>query len=220
MNTQAFLLSLLLIGSVMPTALAQTPSDPPQAEAAESTPDSAPETSAAETTAAVNPADPNCRQTNRTVDIFAKPSVGADSSTLGILEPEARVTIASAGANGWVPITAPLAGFVIARHLKPCTAVSTSPSEPARPVFTQHPTLVDLTPGSCRRAALGLVVRPRPEVGAEPFAGRLLEGMRATLTGESQMDDEDRLWLKISAPYAGWISGGQEGGTNLAFCES
>jgi hypothetical protein len=214
MNTQAFLLSLLLIGSVMPTAFAQTPSETPQEEeaAAES-----PETPAAETTAAINPADPNCRQTNRTVDIFAKPSVGADSSTLGILEPEARVTIASVGANGWVPVTAPLAGFVIARHLKPCAAVST---EPAQPVFQQDPTLLNLTPGSCRRAALGLVVRPRPEVGSEPLVGRLQEGMRATLTGESNMDDEFRLWLRISAPYAGWISGGQEGGTNLAFCGS
>lgn len=214
MNTQAFLLSLLLVSGVMPTAFAQAIPD------ARLEVESTSVTVVAQAPTAINPADPNCRQTNRTVDIFSQPSVGSDSSTIGILEQDARVTIASAGANGWVPITAPMSGFVIARHLKPCAAVTGEAPKPAQPTFQQHPTLVNLTPGSCRSAALDLVVRPRPEVGAEPAAGRLQQGMRITLTGESRMDSESRLWLKISAPYAGWVSGGQEGGTNVAFCET
>ncbi|TVQ52774.1 MAG: hypothetical protein EA366_13840 [Spirulina sp. DLM2.Bin59] len=194
MNTQAALMALLLSSGFATAAFAETV---PQSVAA---------------TAAISATDPNCRQTNRTIDVLSEASVSAASETLATLVPETRVRITGAGSNGWVPISEPVQGFVIARHLTACGEIAT------RPVFTQHPTLTNLTAGMCRRANLDLAVRPRPAVGAEPRVGGLDQGMKATLTGQTVMDSENRLWLQISVPFAGWISGGQEGGTNLSFC--
>ncbi|MEA5420652.1 hypothetical protein VB712_15570 [Spirulina sp. CCNP1310] len=196
MNTQAALIALLISSSFSSATLAETLTQP------------APSL----TLAAVSATDPNCRQTNRTVDVLSEASVSATSQTLATLAPETKVKITGVGSNGWVPISEPVAGFVIARHLTLCTPIAT------RPTFTQHPTLTNLTAGMCRQANLELAVRPRPAVGAEPRVGGLNQGMKMTLTGETVMDAESRLWLRISVPFAGWISGGQEGGTNVSLC--
>lgn len=196
MNTKAALMALLISSSFSTATFAET----------------VPETESTAPTAAISATDPNCRQTNRTVDVLSQASVSGTSETVAILAPETKVKITGAGSNGWVPISEPVAGFVIARHLTACSRITT------RPTFTQHPTLTNLTAGMCRRANLDLTVRPRPEAGAEPRVGSLNEGMKATLTGETAMDAENRLWLQISVPFAGWISGGQEGGTNVSLC--
>lgn len=196
MNTQAALMALLISSSFSTAAVAEIITEP----------------ASSLTLAAISATDPNCRQTNRTVDVLSEASVSGNSQTLATLAPETKVKITGAGSNGWVPISEPVAGFVIARHLTTCSRITT------RPTFTQHPTLTNLTAGMCRQANLDLAVRPRPEVGAEPRVGSLNQGMKVTLTGETSMDAENRLWLRISVPFAGWISGGQEGGTNVSLC--
>lgn len=196
MNTKTALMALLISSSFSTPAFAETVSV------------TAPQL----TLTAINATDPNCRQTNRTVDVLSQASVSSQSETVATLVPETRVKITGAGSNGWVPISEPVVGFVIARHLTACRTVAT------RPTFTQHPTLTNLTSGMCRQANVSLAVRPRPEAGAEPRVGGLDQGMKATLTGETVMDAENRLWLQISVPFVGWISGGQEGGTNVSLC--
>lgn len=153
-----------------------------------------------------------CRMSNRVISVFAQASVAGDSAVVATLEANTRVTLASNGAGGWIEIREPVAGFVISRYLTTCP-------EPAEDLpFKQHSTLTNLAPGACRRAVEDLAIRPEPRRDARPFLGSIKAGETMILTGESQMGDEYRLWLRISQPIAGWVSGGVEGGTNVDFC--
>jgi hypothetical protein len=154
-----------------------------------------------------------CRMSNRMISVFAQASVAGDSAVVATLEANTRVTLASNGAGGWIEISEPAAGFVISRYLTTCP----EPTPNDLP-FKQHSTLTNLAPGACRRAVEDLAIRPEPRRDARPFLGSVKAGETMILTGESQMAEEYRLWLRISQPIAGWVSGGVEGGTNVDFC--
>ncbi|MDB9312883.1 SH3 domain-containing protein [Spirulina sp. CS-785/01] len=170
-----------------------------------------------------------CRQTNRTLDVFENPSVNLESRSLATLKPDVQVILTGEITSGWVQISQPTEGYVIARHLKPCpidTADATpeeTPEEedetsPERPVGSPE-ALENIKEGRCRRAITDLAIRSRPEAGLEPSLGSVREGRTATLTGNTSLDEDERIWLEISAPVAGWISGGRDGGSNLVLCE-
>lgn len=156
-----------------------------------------------------------CRLTNRTTDIFSQPSVGAASQRLRILSPETKVTLGDVVSNGWISVTAPVEGYIIARYLKPCPGgTATSP----KPNPTPTPT-ANTTPG-CRTTNVGLIIRPRPVAGSLPLVGSVAAGSNVTITGATEKDSVGRTWYRISAPQAGWISGGVGNNSNLVNCPS
>ncbi|MCW6038147.1 SH3 domain-containing protein [Spirulina subsalsa FACHB-351] len=181
-------------------------------------------------------ADETCRQANRMLDIFSRPSVDQDSETLATLNPGTKLRIVNTGEGGWVAVEAPRRGFVIARYLTTCSATVVTPPQsqpqprpqtPATPTTTAQPSApvtlsrpgspLPATAGSCRQALLGLSVRSRPDGTLGAISG-VQQGQRVTLTGESFTDSEGRIWLQISSPQSGWISGGRGGWMNVIPC--
>ena len=132
-----------------------------------------------------------CRAAARTMDIFTEPSVGPTSDIVRTLEPNQRVTLAGEGSAGWIQVSVPTNGYVIARYLKPCSG---------------NPTPVK---GTCRRVVTpeGLVVRSQPN-SSSSLLGSVLVGTTVRLTGSSNVDSTGRTWVEISAPRSGWISSG------------
>lgn len=218
---------------------------------AQETPTATETPNATETPAEATPTDPptetptetsptptligQCRLTNRTLSVYTKATVAAESDITTTIAPQTRVTLASEGAGGWIKISEPARGFIISRHLTTCPPETTTESEAETEAetdtdtadnnasrgipFTQHATLVNLVSGACRQAIVDLAIRPQARSEARPFIGSVKEGATMTLTGQSQMGAEHRLWLQIAKPHSGWVSGGVEGGTNVAFCE-
>lgn len=136
-----------------------------------------------------------CRAATRTIDIFTEPSVGTSSDIVTTLEPNQQVTLAGEGSAGWIQVSSPASGYVIARYLKSC---GTNP----RP-----------TTGTCRRviASSGLVIRSQP-TSSSSQVGSVLVGTTVKVTGASSVDSTDRTWVEISAPRSGWISSGKPSG--------
>ena len=133
-----------------------------------------------------------CRAAARTIDILTEPSVGPTSDTVRTLEPNQRVTLASEGNAGWIEVSVPASGYVIARYLKPCSGTTPPPPK-----------------ASCRRVIPqeGLVVRSQATSSSSPL-GSVLVGTTVKLTGTSSIDGTGRTWVQISAPISGWISSG------------
>ncbi len=151
--------------------------------------------------------DGECRQANRRMEIFSEPTVGPGSRFVRTLEAGEQMVLAGEPNDGWVPVRVPTVGFVIARYLTACgTAVRPTPTPPERPTTI------------CRRAALDLAIRPRPEAGSQPVVGGVDEGQAVAITQTTRRDDEGRTWYEITEPARGWISGGRGGGANLTEC--
>lgn len=157
-----------------------------------------------------------CRLTNRPVSIFSEPSVSPDSTMLTTIASQTRVTLASDGKEGWIQISQPTAGHVIARYLTACPTESAATSEPR--AFALHPTLANPTSGACRRAIEDLAIRSAPNRETSGLVGSVKEAQTMRLTGRSQIDGESRIWLRISQPRSGWVSGGIESWSNVEFC--
>jgi hypothetical protein len=137
-----------------------------------------------------------CRAANRTLDIFEQPSVAPDSETLLTIDPNIRVTLAGPGSEGWIAVSAPVQGYVIARHLKLCGDTPPPPPPPS-------------TSNTCRRAQIDLSVRSNPS----PFSanlGTVFNGQTLTLARppRSEVGPQGRTWLQIAAPEDGWVSWG------------
>lgn len=133
-----------------------------------------------------------CRAATRTIDIFTEPSVGTSSDLVKTLEPNQRVTLASEGSAGWIQVSSPASGYVIARYLKSC---GTNPPP---------------TTSTCRRVIApseGLIVRSQPTSSSSQVASVLL-GTTLKVTGASSVDSTGRTWVEISTPRSGWISSG------------
>ncbi len=154
-----------------------------------------------------------CRLTNRTTDIFSQPSVGNASQRVRILTPDSRVTLGSVVSNGWISVTAPVEGYIIARYLKPCPGNTTTNPQPTTPAPTA-------SGSGCRTTNVGLIIRPRPIAGSLPLVGSVAAGSNITTTGETQQDSVGRTWYRISAPQAGWVSGGVGNNSNLTNCSN
>ncbi len=131
-----------------------------------------------------------CRAANRTIDIFTQPSVGPASEVVRTLETNQRMTLASDGDNsGWIQVSAPANGYVIARYLKLCSGPQTS--------------------NVCRRANVALSIRQNPTtsstlLGAVPDQGVV----KLTNPQQSEVDSAGRTWVAITAPINGWVSSG------------
>jgi len=153
----------------------------------------------------------SCRQTNRRLDVFAMPGVQHQVDRVAVLGSSRQVTLTGWGANGWVEISAPTEGYVIARHLALC------PGDRADTPIAAAATS-NLDAGDCRVAMRDLAIRSRPTRPARTLGG-VPGGTSMTLTGETQYDPVNRrTWLEISAPKAGWVSGSVGTATNVRSC--
>lgn len=133
-----------------------------------------------------------CRASTRTIDIFTEPSVGTTSDIVRTLEPNQQVTLAGEGSAGWIQVSSPASGYVIARYLKTCSGTNPPP-----------------TTATCRRviASSGLVIRSQPTSGSSQV-GSVLVGTTVKVTGASSVDSAGRTWIEISTPRSGWVSSG------------
>lgn len=153
----------------------------------------------------------SCRQTNRRLDIFSIPDVQHQADRITVLAPNSQVTLTGWGANGWVEISTPVEGYAIARHLALCPGDR-----------SQTPVAATSTPnldaGDCRVAIRDLAIRTAPTRPARTIGG-VPGGTTMTITGETQYDSvNQRTWLEISAPEAGWVSGSVGTASNVRSC--
>jgi hypothetical protein len=143
-----------------------------------------------------------CRAANRTIDIYAQPSVS--SGTLRTLDTNERVTLAGEGSEGWIAVSSPVGGYVIARYLKLC---GTTPPPPPP------------TSDTCRRAQIGLSVRSNPSPFSTYRGGvAAQQTVRLARPPRSEVGPQGRTWVQITAPVNGWVSSGfPEGNLSAAF---
>ena len=139
----------------------------------------------------------DCRATNRTLDILSNPSILSDSSTVYILAPEERVTLAGSSSNGFVRVNSPANGYVIARYLKSCGGTPPPPPPPTGRLCRNV-----LAPG-------GLIIRSGATVTAS-VVGSVDQNARVSLTNprNTRTESGGRRWEQIVAPRAGWVSSG------------
>jgi uncharacterized protein YgiM (DUF1202 family) len=62
-----------------------------------------------------------CRQVVATDGLNVRQSASASSPIVGSVANMQRVTIVNRGAKGWVPISAPVKGYVSVNYLKSCS---------------------------------------------------------------------------------------------------
>lgn len=139
-----------------------------------------------------------CRAATRMIDIFTEPSVGPTSNVVRTLDTNQRVTLASEGSAGWIQVSAPVNGFVIARYLKTC---GTTPP-----------------PKSCRRVLAppdGLIVRDQPDANSARV-GSVYVGNTLRVTGNTSVNTTGRTWVETTTPVDGWVSNGFGDGGNLS----
>jgi hypothetical protein len=151
-----------------------------------------------------------CRAARRAIFIYQERST---ANPIRALQTNEQVRLAEErGRTGWIAISSPISGFVQAQDLKFCSEDSPRSSQSEL----------------CRRVAYqgdeGLVVRERANLNSRPVA-RVYGGDRVTLTNPPQFfvaddDPEEREWVRLSAPVAGWVSNGSRvnGGLNLVSC--
>lgn len=133
-----------------------------------------------------------CRAANRTIDIFSQASVAPGSEALATLQTNDRVTLADSGNAGWIGVSSPTNGYVIARYLKACSG---------------NPPVGSNT---CRRADVALSIRPNPNTTQGSPIGSVAAGGVVKLTNpeQSQVDSTGRTWARIVTPLSGWVSSG------------
>ena len=151
-----------------------------------------------------------CRAAKISIPIFRERS--ATSEALQLVAADQTVTIAgTSDTNGFIAVSTPAAGFVYAINLKPCG--NTPPPPPPPP-----------TKQLCRRVlrpAEGLTIR-RDATSSSAVVGGVANLGRVTLTTNpaTVRRAENRDWVQISAPAAGWVSNGlvTEAVSNLGIC--
>jgi len=133
-----------------------------------------------------------CRAANRTIDIFSQASVAPGSETVATIQTNTRVTLADSGNAGWIGVSSPTNGYVIARYLKACSG---------------NPPVGSNT---CRRADVALSIRPNPNTTQGSSIGSVAAGGVVKLTNpeQSQVDSTGRTWVRIVTPLNGWVSSG------------
>ncbi|NET32173.1 MAG: SH3 domain-containing protein [Cyanothece sp. SIO1E1] len=136
-------------------------------------------------------AQANCRRVLTgdnalSLNVYSNPG----GSITSRLENQDEVTIVNRGANGWVPISAPFSGYVIASYLKLCNQVGNPPTQP--PVSSV----------SCRQVVIGsgaVVLNVRSSANG-PVIGTLENGNRVTIVGSTTGS-----WTQISSPFGGYV---------------
>lgn len=137
----------------------------------------------------------NCRQVATVDGLQVRQQPSVNSTVIGFVENGKQVAIKNSGASGWVPIYAPLDGFVSAAYLKYCTSTSTS-TPPTPPTSTSTPS------SFCRRvlASGGLKVRQQPSIGSTVI-GVVADGQNVTIKDRGASG-----WVSITAPLQGYVS--------------
>ncbi|MEG4812400.1 SH3 domain-containing protein [Microcoleus sp. F8-D3] len=133
----------------------------------------------------------SCRQVIARSGLNVRRQPTANSEAVGIIESARNVTIQSLGENGWIPITAPIQGYVYGGFLGACEAAT-----------VPHPT-------NCRQVAAqrGINVHQVPSTDGESV-GVVANGRRVTI--ESIGTDG---WVPITVPLKGYVQA-----ENLAYC--
>ncbi|WP_413256126.1 SH3 domain-containing protein [Floridanema fluviatile] len=133
----------------------------------------------------------SCRQVSARSGLYVRQQPTVNSQAIGIINNGRNVTIANEGDNGWVPITAPLDGYVFANFLSPCDVATVPP------------------PTSCRRvvAERGTSVWQAPSADT-PSLGLVANGRRVTIESLGENG-----WVPISVPFKGYVQA-----DNLGYC--
>jgi len=133
----------------------------------------------------------SCRQVIASNGLNVRQEANSNSQAVGIIGSGRTVTIQSLGENGWIPITAPLKGYVYGGFLAECEAANSPP------------------PTNCRSvaAARGINVYQTPSSDGET-TGFVANGRMVTI--ESLGTDG---WVPISVPLKGYVQA-----ENLGYC--
>jgi uncharacterized protein YgiM (DUF1202 family) len=134
----------------------------------------------------------SCRQITARTSLNVRREPSLNSPVVGTINSGRNVTIQNLGTNGWVPIAAPVEGYVSANFLASCGAdVATLPPTSCRRVVAQRGTNVWQAP-STDTQSLGLVAR----------------GRRVTIDNLGENG-----WVPITVPLAGFVQA-----ENLGYC--
>ncbi len=136
-------------------------------------------------------ASENCRLVIARNGLNVRRQPTANSEAVSIIDSARNVTVQSLGENGWVPITAPIQGYVYGGFLGACEAATAPPP----------------TNSSQVAAVRGINVHQAPSTDGESV-GVVANGRRVTI--ESIGRDG---WVLITVPLRGYVQA-----ENLVYC--
>ncbi len=131
----------------------------------------------------------NCRRVvTKGDDLLVRSS--PSGRIIGSLRNRTVVTIENRGADGWVPISFPVKGYVSSTYLKLC-------AEPVPPSQAEIP-----SDNYIRRVAAinGLIVRQDPSPNS-PIVGSLADGQRVKIASRGANG-----WVPLLSPIQGYVS--------------
>ncbi|MBE9191881.1 SH3 domain-containing protein [Gloeocapsopsis crepidinum LEGE 06123] len=134
----------------------------------------------------------SCYQVIAKSGLYVREEPTVYSSAVGIIAYGRNIEVAGGITNNWVPISAPLKGFVYADWIGRCQAASPPPSN-CRQVITEG----------------GIPARQKPSSESE-IIGYISSGRRVILTGQGTNG-----WVPISVPFKGYVSSDQ-----LVYCRN
>lgn len=125
----------------------------------------------------------SCRQVSARSGVYVRLEPTVYSTALGIIASGRYVTIENGGTKNWVPISAPLKGYVFTDYLTSCQ----SPPPP---------------PSNCRQisARSGVYVRREPSINSAVL-GVVGNGRYVTIQNPGASG-----WVPISVPLQGYVS--------------
>lgn len=134
----------------------------------------------------------SCHQVIAKRGLYVREKPTVYSNAVGVIAYRRNVEVAGGITNGWVPISAPLKGYVYADWIGRCQAASPPPS-------------------TCRRvvAQKGIPVRREPSSNSKTV-GYISSGRRVILTGQGENG-----WVPISVPFKGYVPSDQ-----LVYCRN
>ncbi|MDV2992210.1 MAG: hypothetical protein N4J56_001864 [Chroococcidiopsis sp. SAG 2025] len=134
----------------------------------------------------------SCNQVIAKRGLYVREKPTVYSNAVGIVAYERNVEVAGGITNNWVPISAPLKGYVYADWIGNCQAKAPPPS-------------------SCRRvvANRGIPARQEPSSDSK-VVGYISSGRRVILTGRGANG-----WVPISIPFKGYVPSAQ-----LVYCRN
>ena len=134
----------------------------------------------------------SCHQVIARRGLYVREKPTVYSNTVGIIAFGRNFKIAGGLTNGWVPISAPLKGYVYSDWIGSCQAASPPPS-------------------SCRRVVSEKGIPVRREASSNSkTVGYVSSGRRVILTGQGTNG-----WVSISVPFKGYVPSDQ-----LVYCRN
>lgn len=124
----------------------------------------------------------NCQQVIAKRGLYVREEPTVYSNAVGIIAYGRNVEVTGTITNNWLPISAPLQGYVYAEWIGRCQAASPPPS-------------------NCRRviAERGIPARQEPSSDSKVL-GYISSGRRVILTGQGTNG-----WVPISIPFKGYV---------------